>query len=252
VIATLAAGALLSGCGEATAPTGASQSTQPVPPTTSSAPATPKPTITPSAATPSVDEMYTRAATAVQRADSVRIVLTIKNGDDGFTAELSGALDGSNERRSVRASDGTTWTTLWVNNKLYIEANKAWWSLRASARDAALLAGHWVRLKGDVADYTQPPLKKLLLDNLSDWAPGAIRHEVCEVTAVGTGSARSYQAMFGSDKNEFIVDADTWCPSRFTSLDPEVGAATVVLTDWSAVKPFAAPPVYATVELGDR
>ena len=237
-------------CGQADAPTPASPSNRPA--ATSSAPATPTPTVTTPATAASVDEMYARAKTAVEGADSVQMTLTVKNGDDSYTGDLSGALDGSNVRRSVRDSAGLSWTTLWVEGKLYIKANKAYWAERTSARNAALLAGHWVRLTGNIAENNAPALKKLLQDYLSDWAPGALRHEVCDVSTLGAGTARRYQAMSGSDKNAFVVAADTWLPSRFTALDPEYGALTLALSDWNTVKPFTAPKVFATVDMADQ
>lgn len=244
-LATAAALTLgVSACGRATAPTGASPSTSPSP--TSSTTARPSAT-----ATPSMDEVYAKSVAAVKDADSVRMRVTNKDASgDTFTVDVRGALDGSWEQLACREPDGSSWTKRIVGDQVFIKANETYWR-RADlpGLDPARPADRWVKLTGDVPEeVASPALMGMLLGDLSDWEPGALRHEVAEVTAEQATGTRVYRAYSGGDDNEFVVDASTWLPARFTAL-AETGAMTATLTGWNTIARVTAPTGYATLRL---
>jgi hypothetical protein len=159
-------------------------------------------------------------------------------------------LDGTREEQSFRDSDGSAATTILVGDTVYIEANTTYWRTRLPALDTSELPDRWVKLAGDVPlAFLTPALRRMLLTDLSDWAPGTVRHQVSQVSVRGADGTRSYQVDVGGTANALVVDAQTWLPTRFTALDPDTGAMTVVLSDWNSIERVTAPPVFGTLVL---
>jgi hypothetical protein len=248
VLALIIAAALTPGasaCGQVVVPTGASST-----PTTSTSPSTPAATPSVTASAPTLDGMYAKAVAAVKKAKSVQMKITFRDSPDGdFTAEIRGTLDGTNVQRTMHEADGGISTTLVVHGKTYVKGNKAFWRSRISGVDPAKLAGRWVTFAGKLPDgYSFPTLRVLLEQDLSDWAPGELRHEVADVDSQSTNGRDTYRAYSGSDSNAFVVDARTALPVRFTALS-EYGQMTATLAGWNTVPKFTAPSAYVVVTL---
>jgi hypothetical protein len=254
VLALITAAALAPGvvaCGQTPAPTGATPSSSAAAPTAS---ATPTPTAT-SSATPttsaavSVDQMYTKAKAALKGAESVQMRITIKADDGTTTITTRGTLDGRNQKNTVTTPSGATYSFLTVGGRTFMKGNKAFWRENMPNADPSRLAGRWVVFEAEPPEMKQDSLKEALLDDLDDWGPGRLMNTAATVTPHEVKGVRTYRAAT-PEGTEFVVDATTWRPVRFSTMETDVGTMVTVFSGWDTIPKYTAPTSYLEIRNG--
>ena len=174
--AAIAVGA--SACGSASAPSASGSS-----PSATSATSEASGSATTDASsgeTPSVKELYAQSRKSALAATSVHVKGIVADNGQKVTIDIAGMVDGSNQRLVMSIGSLGKITIITAGKKIYLKADKKFWTQNAGAAAAKVLSGKWVQMTSaqasDFGDTNSSSLLKEVLRRLPLW-PGHPHHQ---------------------------------------------------------------------------